>query len=133
MNIDFQNTAECRVNAEQLARTPGALSLLFNSLEYSEGSGSEHFHIKYFGLQVLRSLFEANRVFCQQASLKLPNSLSSPVRLLTDQEVLRNESILLLQSLVYRSKVGQNAALKSGCLDVAYNIYECVMNWNVWC
>lgn len=105
-------------------RTPGALSLLFDSLEYSEGSGNERFHIKYFSLQVLKSLFEANQAFCQQASLKLPNSLSAPVKLLKDQEVLRNDSILLLQSLVFRSKSAQDSAIRSGCLDTLFNIYE---------
>lgn len=106
-----------------MARTPGALGLLFDSLEYP---GSQSFHIKYFGLQVLKSIFDANLAFCQQASLKLPNSLSAPVKLLDDQEVLRNDSILLLQSLVFRLKSAQDAAFRVGCLDKLYNIYECV-------
>ena len=107
-----------------MARTPGALNLLFDSLEYSMGSGNERFHIKYFGLQVLKNMFDANQGFCQQASLKIPNSLSGPVKLLDDQEVLRNDSILLMQSLVYRSKIAQDAAMRAGCLDRVYNIYE---------
>lgn len=89
------------------------------------GSGSESFHIKYFGLQVLKNIFDANQGFCQQA-LNVPNSLSAPVKLLDDQEVLRNDSILLLQSLIYGSKVAQDAAMRAGCLEKLYSIYECV-------
>jgi hypothetical protein len=68
----LQNFAESRVNAEQLARTPGALGLLFDSLEYSQDSGQDQFHVKYFGLQILKSIFETNRAFTQQVSLHIP-------------------------------------------------------------
>lgn len=121
---DVQNLAECKVNAEQLARTPGAIGLLFDSLEYSRGSGRERFHIQYFGLQTLKSIFETNGAFCQHASLKLPNSITGPLKLLKDQEVLRNDSILLLQCLVYKSNIAQNIAVREGCLEEIFSIYE---------
>lgn len=113
-----ESVAESRVNSEQLARTPGALALLFDALEYPQ------FHVKYFGLQVLRSIFEANQGFCQQQSLKLPNCMSGPLKLLGDQEVLRNESLLLLQCLVFKSKLAQDTAVRQGCLDAIFRIYE---------
>ncbi len=113
-----ESVAESRVNSEQLARTPGALALLFDALEYPQ------FHVKYFGLQVLRSIFEANQGFCQQQSLKLPNCVSGPLKLLSEQEVLRNESLLLLQCLVFKSKLAQDTAVRKGCLDSIFGIYE---------
>lgn len=113
-----ESVAESRVNSEQLVRTPGALALLFDALEYPQ------FHVKYFGLQVLRSIFEANQGFCQQQSLKLQNCVSGPLKLLSDQEVLRNESLLLLQCLVFKSKLAQDMAVRQGCLEAIFGIYE---------
>ena len=113
-----ESLAECRVNAEQLARTPGALSLLFDALQY------QSFHVKYFGLQILRGVFEANQGYCQQQSLRLQNVMAGPLALLADQEVLRNEAILLLQCLVFKSKTAQDLAVRAGCLEGTFQVVE---------
>mmetsp|Transcript_8366 Transcript_8366/g.16760 ORF Transcript_8366/g.16760 Transcript_8366/m.16760 type:complete len:758 (-) Transcript_8366:67-2340(-) len=119
-----KNFAESRVNAEQLARTPGALGLLFDSLEYSQDSGQDQFHVKYFGLQILKSIFETNRAFTQQAALRCPNSITAPLKFFKEQEVLRNDAILLLQCIVFESKVAQDVAVREGCLDLLFEIYQ---------
>lgn len=113
-----ESLAECRVNAEQLARTPGALSMLFDALQY------QSFHVKYFALQILRGVFEANQGYCQQQSLRLQNVISGPLSLLGDQEVLRNEAILLLQCLVFKNKTAQDLAVRAGCLETTFQVVE---------
>lgn len=120
----FQSLKEARVNAEQLARVQGAIPLLFDALEYKGESGEQVFHIKYFSLQILKSLFDTNHLFAQQASSRLTNYLSAPVGLLHDQEVLRNDAIVLLQFIVYQSKYAQDLAWKTGCLEQVFSIYE---------
>jgi len=56
------------VNAEQLARTQGAIPLLVSLLEQQAG-GPDTFHIKYLTLQVLQSMLQANPAFTQQVSV----------------------------------------------------------------
>lgn len=120
----LQSLKEARVNAEQLARVQGAMPLLFDALEHKGETGEEVFHIKYFALQILKSVFDTNHLFAQQASSRLKNYLSAPIGLLCDQEVLRNDAIVLLQFIVYQSKYAQDLALKAGCLDQVFSIYE---------
>ena len=65
MEFPLQDSKEARVNAEQLARTQGALSLIFDCLEI-DGKGIEVFHIKYFSLQILKAVFDTNQPYAQQ-------------------------------------------------------------------
>ena len=44
--------------------------------------------------------------------------------LLGDQEVLRNEAILLLQCLVFKSKTAQDLAVRAGCLEGTFQVVE---------
>jgi hypothetical protein len=88
------------VNAEQFARTEGALPLLMNLLDGPAARGLEGFHIKYLVLQIIGALLDANAAFTQQAIMALPKSMSQLAEIIDDQEVLRNETIVVLQRLV---------------------------------
>lgn len=62
--------------------------------------------------------------FSVQAALRCPNSITAPLKLFKEQEVLRNDAILLLQCIVFESKVAQDVAVREGCLDLLFEIYQ---------
>lgn len=62
--------------------------------------------------------------FSVQAALRYPNSITAPLKLFKEQEVLRNDAILLLQCIVFESKVAQDVAVREGCLDLLFEIYQ---------
>lgn len=61
-----------------------------------------------------------------QAALRCPNSITAPLKFFKEQEVLRNDAILLLQCIVFESKVAQDVAVREGCLDLLFEIYQYV-------
>lgn len=62
-----------------------------------------------------------------QVSERIENSIAAVSLLLEDQEVLRNDAIILLQFLVYRSRVAQDRAIREKCIDKTFSIYRYVL------
>lgn len=113
------------VNAEQLARTNGAIQLITSLLDHRAASGIDAFHIKYLSLQTIHSMLIANLAYTQQAILNIPISVSLLVEVLGEQqEVLRNEAVLVMQRLVHDNSEAQKVAVFNGCLDKAFAIMK---------
>lgn len=85
-------------------------------------AGVDAFHVKYLTLQVLQAMLQANPGFAQQSILQLPLAMSQFVEMLGDQEVLRNEVVLLLQRVIRNNPEAQQVAAFNGCLEKAFTI-----------
>lgn len=60
--------------------------------------------------------------FYAQAILQLPEAMSLFIDVLSEQEVLRNDAVLLLQCLVQGNPDAQKIAAYNGCLDKVFAI-----------
>ena len=61
-----QSARAAAVNAEQFARTDGAIPLLLGLLEGRGGGNPDTLHIRFQILQIMHSLLDANTLFAQQ-------------------------------------------------------------------
>jgi hypothetical protein len=122
---DQQSARAAAVNAEQFARTEGAIPLLLGLLERrSSGTTADSVHVKFITLQILHSLLDANTLFAQQALLRVPTGVSQIVELISESEVMRNEALLILQRLVAGNPDAQKVAVFSGCLDKIFEVIK---------
>jgi hypothetical protein len=121
---DQQSLRAAAVNAEQFARTEGAIPLLLGLLEGRSSGTADGVHVKFTILQILHSLLDANTLFAQQALLRVPTGVSQIVELIGESEVMRNEALLILQRLVAGNPDAQKVAVFSGCLDKIFSVIK---------
>lgn len=57
------------MNAEQFARTDGAIPLMLALLEGRAQGNTEVLHIRFLILQILHALLDANTLFAQQVRI----------------------------------------------------------------
>lgn len=62
----MQSARAAAVNAEQFARTDGAIPLLLSLLEVRSLGTADALHVRFTILQILHSLLDANTLFAQQ-------------------------------------------------------------------
>lgn len=122
--VGLQSARAAAVNAEQFARTEGAIPLLLGLLEGRSSGTADGVHVKFTILQILHSLLEANTIFAQQALLRVPTGVSQIVELIGESEVMRNEALLILQRLVAGNPDAQKVAVFSGCLDKIFSVIK---------
>ena len=67
----MQSARAAAVNAEQFARTDGAIPLLLSLLEVRSQGTADVLHVQFTILQILHSLLDANTLFAQQVGLKI--------------------------------------------------------------
>ncbi|PSC74328.1 Arginine deiminase [Micractinium conductrix] len=109
------------VNAQTLARTPEALPLLLSLLEAAP-AGLGDFYARYHTLQVIKGLAAAAPSQLQEAILGAPLGMTRIMDLLGEQEVLRNEALLLLAQLAAGSADLQKIAVFEGAFDRLFDI-----------
>ncbi|KAL4452662.1 hypothetical protein ABPG75_008324 [Micractinium tetrahymenae] len=109
------------INAQQLARTPEALPLLLALLEQGAG-GVADFYARYHTLQVIKGLAASAPRQLQEAILGAPLGMTRLMDLLGEQEVLRNEALLLLTQLASGSADLQQIAVFEGAFDRLFGI-----------
>ncbi|EFN51480.1 hypothetical protein CHLNCDRAFT_140241 [Chlorella variabilis] len=118
---EARTTQAVAVNAQQLARMPDAMPLLLNLLEQGP-AGVPDFYARYYTLQVLKGLASAAPHHLQEAILGTPLGVTRLMELLGEQEVLRNEALLLLTQLAAGSSDLQKIAAFEGAFDRLFGI-----------
>ncbi|KAG8220521.1 hypothetical protein J3R82DRAFT_3224 [Butyriboletus roseoflavus] len=85
--------------------------------------GSSHFYIRFATLQFLATLLQNRRSAVQGYFLKAPNGAPSVISVLEDKrEIIRNESIVMIQLLISQSPDIQKVLAFEGAFEKLFNI-----------
>ncbi|KAL4068742.1 p115 like vesicle tethering protein [Scleroderma yunnanense] len=85
--------------------------------------GSSQFYIRFTTLQLLSTLLQNRRTVVQNHFLKAQNGVSSIISVLGDKrEIIRNESILMIQSLIAQSPDIQKVLAFEGAFEKLFEI-----------
>ncbi|KAF9235255.1 hypothetical protein BU15DRAFT_65006 [Melanogaster broomeanus] len=84
--------------------------------------GNSHFYIRYATLQFLSTLLQNRRSVVQGYFLKAPNGAPSIISVLEDKrEIIRNESIVMIQLLISQSPDIQKVLAFEGAFEKLFN------------
>eukprot|EP01025_Chloroclados_australasicus_P026025 TRINITY_DN2584_c0_g3_i5.p1 TRINITY_DN2584_c0_g3~~TRINITY_DN2584_c0_g3_i5.p1 ORF type:complete len:852 (+),score=125.31 TRINITY_DN2584_c0_g3_i5:245-2800(+) len=92
------------------------------SLLDKEPVGVNDFYVRYYTLQISNMIMQANPLKLQECILMGPNSIQSLVALLSDRELVRNESLILLLQLCRRSEQAKSVAAQQGAFNSLLNL-----------
>lgn len=85
--------------------------------------GSSQFYVRFTTLQLLSTLLHNRRAVVQNHFLKAQNGVSSIISVLGDKrEIIRNESILMIQSLISQSPDIQKVLAFEGAFEKLFDI-----------
>ncbi|KIJ15660.1 hypothetical protein PAXINDRAFT_11773 [Paxillus involutus ATCC 200175] len=84
--------------------------------------GDSHFYIRYATLQLLSTLLQNRRFVVQGYFLKAPNGAPSIVSVMEDKrEIIRNETIIMIQLLISQSPDIQKVLAFEGAFEKLFN------------
>ena len=104
------------VNAELLSRDPRTLALLLSLLD------EDDFYVRYHALQLLCSLMASNQHQVQSVVLANPHGMLRLLDMVSEREAIRNEALLLLNSLTRGKEEIQKLLAFEGALERLFGI-----------
>jgi hypothetical protein len=111
-----QGVEPAAVNAELLSRDPRTLTLLLSLLD------EEDFYVRYHALQLLSSLMASNQHQVQGVVLANPHGMLRLLDLVSDREAIRNEALLLLNTITRGKEEIQKLLAFEGALERLFGI-----------
>ena len=111
-----QGIEPAAVNAELLSRDPRTLALLLSLLD------EDDFYVRYHALQLLSSLMASNQHQVQSVVLAKPHGMLRLLDLVSDREAIRNEALVLLNSLTRGKEEIQKLLAFEGALERLFGI-----------